>query len=314
MGFVAGNSHLPTTTTAPHHAGSKRPYSQLTTTLSHYGPSAASQRMANPATPRALVPFLPSSGEPIAAIPLSSAAPDVVRAEPPRPRSQQLSIYNPSAADQQSEDAGALVPFVPSGARMNAASKSKKPKIAPDVVRDEPPWLRKGLLPYLGLHRSDLPVHFIAEKTVTATDLDRHQHRFHLPSEAVLRNLLPVLSTLERKAANLLDEDAPRPPRLPKQPKVPGEKRAKRPGKKHGGLPVLVIEPNAGIRELQLSRWDSSGVIVVKGEGYPGFIDNCGFKEDDVVEIWAFKERYFRLFGVDLCQESPLFLLITKKV
>ncbi|KAK1558114.1 hypothetical protein QYE76_016090 [Lolium multiflorum] len=229
-----------------------------------------------------------------------------------------LSLYVPSAADQQrlaNDEAMPLtmVPFVPSPQPINAVPLSavapKKAKIAPAVVHAEPPWLRSGLLPHLRL-RFDLPVHFIAEKTVTGTDLDGHQNRFRLPSDGVMRNLRPMLSPLERKAASLLNEECPRPPKLPK---VPGEKRAKRQGKKHGGLPVLVVEPCAGIRELQLSRWDSSAGTVIKGEGYMNFINNCGFKVGDVVEIWAFKETYFRLFGEDLCHDSPLYLLITKK-
>jgi hypothetical protein len=127
-----------------------------------------------------------------------------------------------------------------------------------------------------------------------------------------------MLTLLERKAANLLDEVAPRPPRLPKPPTVPGgpgEKAVtrKRKGKKHGGLPVLVVGLHAGVRELQLSRWESSGVTIIKGEGYVNFISNSGFVPGDTVEIWVFKETHFRLFGVDVCHESPLFVLITKK-
>ncbi|KAM0858014.1 hypothetical protein ACQ4PT_048070 [Festuca glaucescens] len=238
-----------------------------------------------------------------------------------------LALYDPSAADQQRANddaiidaqasARALVPFVPSLEPINAIPLSavapKKAKIAPAIVHAEPPWLRSGLLPHLRL-RFDLPVHFIAEKTVTGTDLDGHQNRFRLPNEGAMRNLRPMLSPLERKAASLLHEQCPRPPKLLKQtPKIPGEKRTKRQGKKHGGLPVLVVEPCAGIRELQLSRWDSSAGTVIKGEGYMNFINNCGFKVGDVVEIWAFKETYFRLFGEDMCHESPLYLLITKK-
>jgi hypothetical protein len=204
-----------------------------------------------------------------------------------------LGLHDPDAAEKRANtDAGAMVPFAP--------------KIAPEV-REEPPWLRM-----------DLPVHFIAEKAVTATDLVSDQNRFRIPNEGVMRNLRPMLTPLERKAANLLDEVAPRPPRLPKLPTVPGgpgEKaaRRKRKGKKHGGLPVLVVGLHAGVRELQLSRWESSGVTIIKGEGYVNFISNSGFVPGDIVEIWVFKETDFRLFGVDVCHESPLFVLITKK-
>jgi hypothetical protein len=236
-----------------------------------------------------------------------------------------LALYDPSAADRQRANDEAiiaqassrvLVPFVPSREPINAAPLSavapKKANMATAVVHAEPSWLRSELLPHLRL-RFDLPVYFIAEKAVTGTDLDPHQNRFRLPNEGVMRNLRPMLSPLERKAASLLQEECPRPPKLPKLPKVPGEKRAKRQGKKHGGLPVLVVEPHAGIRELQLSRWDSSAGTVIKGEGYMDFISKCGFKVGDVVEIWAFKETCFRLFGEDLCHDSPLYFLITKK-
>uniref|UniRef100_R7WAM5 Uncharacterized protein n=1 Tax=Aegilops tauschii TaxID=37682 RepID=R7WAM5_AEGTA len=90
--------------------------------------------------------------------------------------------------------------------------------------RAEPPGIRapKGLLAHLSL-RIDLPVHFIDEKTVTATDVDPQQNRFRLPIDGVMRNLRPVLS-------HLVHVEAPR-PRLPKLPKVPGEKTKKRRGR-----------------------------------------------------------------------------------
>ncbi|KAF7004344.1 hypothetical protein CFC21_019581 [Triticum aestivum] len=232
-----------------------------------------------------------------------------------------LAVYDPAAAQQRADaarlsaDAGALVPSLvgvagePIKAVPLAASAPK--------VRAEPPGIRapNGLLPYLRL-RVDLPVHFIDEKTVTATDVDPQQNRFRLPIDGVMRNLRPVLSHLDHQAANLVHVEPPR-PRLPKLPKVPGEKTKKRRGREHGGLPVLVIERDAGIRELQLTRWESSGVCVIKGEGYMDFINNCGFSVGDVVEIWAFKQKAMRLFGVDIYeegyQESPLYVLFIKK-
>ncbi|KAF7011702.1 hypothetical protein CFC21_025986, partial [Triticum aestivum] len=229
-----------------------------------------------------------------------------------------LAVYDPAAAAQQradaarlSADAGALVPL-PVGV---AGEPIKAVPLA--ATAPEPPGIRapKGLLAHLSL-RLDLPVHFIDEKTVTATDVDPQQNRFRLPIDGVIRNLRPVLSHLDRQVANLVYVEAPR-PRLPKLPKVPGEKTKKRRGREHGGLPVLVIERYAGIRELQLTRWESSGVCVIKGEGYMDFINNCGFSVGDVVEIWAFKEKGLRLFGVDIYeegyQESPLCVLFIKK-
>ncbi|KAM3390632.1 hypothetical protein ACQJBY_012313 [Aegilops geniculata] len=231
-----------------------------------------------------------------------------------------LAVYDPAAAAEHraaapklSADAGALVPSRVDGEPIKAV-----PLIATaPKVRAEPPGIRApdGLLPYLRL-RVDLPVHFIDEKNVTATDVDPQQNRFRLPIDGVMHNLRPVLSHLDRWAANLVHVEAPR-PRLPKLPKVPGEKTKKRRGREHGGLPVLVIERYAGIRELQLTRWESSGVCVIKGEGYMDFINNCGFSVGDVVEIWAFNQKALRLFGVDIYQEgyqeSPLYILFIKK-
>ena len=74
------------------------------------------------------------------------------------------------------------MPFVPShsppinAVPLSAVAPSKK--LAPDGVRAEPPWLRRVLLPHLGFRRHDLPVRFIDEKAVTATDLVPHQNRF----------------------------------------------------------------------------------------------------------------------------------------
>ncbi|CAM0880307.1 unnamed protein product [Alopecurus aequalis] len=280
-------------TTAPRHAGFKRPRAQMKTLPVLYDhPSAAADQQSEDAG--ALVPFVPSREEPLHAVPLSAIAPKKL----------------------PSEVAGAMVLFVPSPPRSfqeDAASLSavapKKKKLAAEVVRAEPPWLRTGLLRYLG-YRIDLPVRFIDEKVVTATDLVPHQNRFRLPREGVIRNLWPFLSPLQRNAANMLHEEAPRPPKVPKLPKQPAGARST------GGFPCSWSCPtggHVGIRELQLARWDSSGGTVIKGEGYLNFINSCGFKVDDVVEIWAFKETYFRLFGEDVCHDSPLYLLLTKK-
>ncbi|KAE8798468.1 hypothetical protein D1007_26343 [Hordeum vulgare] len=230
-----------------------------------------------------------------------------------------LAVYDPAAAAQQraeedapglSANAGALVP-----SRVTDEPIKDMPlaDTAP-MVRAEPPGLREpgGLLPYLRLC-CNLPICFIDEKTMTATDVHPQQNRFRLPIDSVMRNLRPLLSQLDREAANLVNVGTPR-PRLPKLlPKVPGQKTKKIKGREHGGLPVLVIESNAGIRELQLTRWESSGVCVIKGEGYMDFINNCGFRAGDVVEIWAFKQKTVRLFGVDMNQESPVYILLIKK-
>uniref|UniRef100_N1R327 Uncharacterized protein n=1 Tax=Aegilops tauschii TaxID=37682 RepID=N1R327_AEGTA len=101
--------------------------------------------------------------------------------------------------------------------------------------------------------------------------------------------------------------------RSPAQPRGFPEGRHTSHGKKHGGLPVVVCNVHAGTKELQLTQWESSHVNIIKGEGYLDFITRCCFEEKDVVEIWAFKERHFQLFGVDMCRASPLYVVLAKK-
>ncbi|XBI65348.1 hypothetical protein VPH35_045221 [Triticum aestivum] len=198
-----------------------------------------------------------------------------------RPHELTLAVYDPAAAEQRANAAG-----LPS----------------PALLSPEPAWIR----PYFDL-RLDLPVHFIDEKVLTATDLDPQQNRFRLPTAGVLRSLRPILSPEELYAASIPREGASAAPRLPRRPPPPPTeeeelqqgriKRKRRQGKKHGGLPIVVCNVHAG----------------TKGEGYLDFITRCCFEEKDVVEIWAFKERHFHLFGVDMCRASPLYVVLAKK-
>ncbi|CAL4948199.1 unnamed protein product [Urochloa decumbens] len=204
--------------------------------------------------------------------------------------------------------------------------------------REEPPCLRRHFLVALGL-RGDLPVHFVAEKLVTGTDLDAHQSRFRIPSDGVERRLRALLTPRELDDANLLHDPPPVPRKLPRhaqleqpssseqksvaaaegteQQPAPGKntamKKPKRKGKVHGGLRVKLVDLAAGAKELLMSRWESSRGTIVKGEGYLDFVRRCSFRESDAVEIWAFVQRRFRLFGADVCYESLLHLLVVKK-
>ena len=131
---------------------------------------------------------------------------------------------------------------------------------ADEANRAEPWWLRERLLPHLELP-ADLPVHFIDEKTVTATDLDAAQSRFRLPTRGVLRNLRPILTAEE---LDLLEEHG---------------------GGRRTGLLVLVADANAGIIELEMTSGRGTSLT---GEGYMEFIADCSFTAGDVVNIWAF--------------------------
>uniref|UniRef100_A0A8I6WZR2 Uncharacterized protein n=1 Tax=Hordeum vulgare subsp. vulgare TaxID=112509 RepID=A0A8I6WZR2_HORVV len=235
-----------------------------------------------------------------------------------RPHALTLAVYDPAAAEQRASASslslsGAFVPFLAppvDTAPINAVPLSA---VAP---RAEPAWIRS----HFGL-RLDLTVTFIDEKVVTATDLDSQKNRFRLPTAGVLYSLRPLLSPEELDAASIPRDGAKVVPRLSRSPPIEEEevqqgsikKRKKKQGKKHGGLPVVVCNVHAGTKQLQLTRWESSHGNIIKGGGYLDFITRCCFKEKDIVEIWAFKERRFHLFGVDMCHASPLYVVLAKK-
>uniref|UniRef100_A0A0D9V426 Uncharacterized protein n=1 Tax=Leersia perrieri TaxID=77586 RepID=A0A0D9V426_9ORYZ len=230
--------------------------------------------------------------------------------------------------------AGALVPYVappppidaqPMHAVPHAAVAPKKPKKAAAEARPpvEPEWIRDLLFEELRLTR-DQPLVFIGERKLTWSDLKDHQNRFRLPTLGVQQRLLPMLTLDEAKAAHLLknnEEGLPMPMKRRRPEKeinvvegitdAPDQPRKK--GKEHGGLPVTVMHGNdvEGKRELQLVVWESTNGAVIKGNGYMDFIKRTQLKEHDVVQIWAFKRREFRFFGVNV-EESPLYLLIVR--
>ncbi|KAF0900910.1 hypothetical protein E2562_036916 [Oryza meyeriana var. granulata] len=75
-------------------------------------------------------------------------------------------------------------------------------------------------------------------------------------------------------------------------------------GVEHRLLPFLTHD-----EALLLTRWDSSGAAIIKGEGYLDFVARCDLMEKDVVHVWVFKQREFRLFGVTY-PESPLYIVV----
>jgi hypothetical protein len=227
-----------------------------------------------------------------------------------------LVIYDHATAAQHAQrktnisaNAGTLVPFM-AGPPIDAV-----PLAAAAPSRAEPSWIRTRLFRQLGI-RVDMEVRFIGEKTVTDTDLDKRQNRFRLPNDGVQHTLMGMISDAELKSADLLHEDGPR-PRPPKQARIKGENggnKMKSAGKKHVGLPVVVVDADGRRKQMKLKQWESSRSTVIHGDGYRNFVvEQCGFKLDDVVEIWAFREKQFRYFGVDMCVEGPLHILIAKK-
>ncbi|KAF8765763.1 hypothetical protein HU200_008272 [Digitaria exilis] len=227
-------------------------------------------------------------------------------------------------------DAGAMVPYdasklaaddtepidaVPLKAVAPRRKRPRLPLVRPLANPEEPSFLREHILPRLGL-RKQLQVHFIHTKRVTDTDLEAHQNRFRIPTEGAVQRLRPIMTAEELDAANLLhdpaaaaspesgteeeeEEEEEEGERLAaEQGEKKKRRRKKRKGKVHGGLPVRLVDLAAGVSDsLLLTRWTSSHGTIVKGGGYMSYVRRCSFKEHDVVDIWAFKQREFRLMG-----------------
>lgn len=236
--------------------------------------------------------------------------------------------------------AGALVPYVAAASAsapidavpLAAVAPASSSSLAAGEVPNEPSWIRKIVFYRLGLPY-DLPLVFIEEKTVTRTDLDSHQNRFRLACGGVGRSLIPMLTRREAIAASFLrkeEDEAQAAGLTPPQPESDtavavaeqqqqqeeeetagpgGRKKKKKKGRSHGGLPVTLVHLRGGMKRLLLTRWDSSGAAIIKGEGYLDFIARCGIKEKDVVHVWAFKQQGFRLFGATY-PPGPLYILI----
>ncbi|KAI4999677.1 hypothetical protein ZWY2020_004266 [Hordeum vulgare] len=224
-----------------------------------------------------------------------------------RPHVLPLAVYDPTTAEQRASAAclSLSIAFVPFFAPPIDVAPINAVPLSAVAPRAESAWIRS----HFGLCL-DLTVTFIDEKVVTATDLDSQQNRFRLPNACVLRSLHPLLSPELLDTASIPRDSTKVAPRLIEEEELQQGRKRK---KKHGGLPVVVCNVHAGTKQLQLTRWESSHGNIVKGEGYLDFITRCCFKEKDVVEIWAFKERRFHLFGVDLCHASPLYVVLAKK-
>ena len=219
---------------------------------------------------------------------------------------------NAKAAGAEPIDAVPLNAIAPRRRRL----RLRRPLPAAPVHREAPPCLRAHILPALGLRDAAAEVRFIHEKRVTSTDLDPRQNRFRIPTDGALRRLRPLLTVAELDAANLLHDPATvaAQQQEPEPEAEPGKKRRKRQGMVHGGLPVRLVDLAAGASgQLLLSRWSSSHGTIVKGSGYMDYIRRCSFKENDVVEIWAFKQREFRLLGKIIFPESALHVLVVKR-
>lgn len=214
------------------------------------------------------------------------------RAQPESPSAGAAIMSSPRVApavDAEPLDAVAGAPPPPQAALACAAA------------REEPPCLRDHLLPMLNLP-PDLPAHFIGEKVMRCSDVQQRLSFLGGDGSRVLRHLLDVLTRDEEPSSSdhiIIETGEGKRMRMETMEALLAQ---------FGGLPVKLVNHRAGgAVESQLLRLQTSGATVIIGRGYLNFVQLCGFKERDVVEIWAFRGTS------TTSDDSSLHVLIAKK-
>lgn len=173
---------------------------------------------------------------------------------------------------------------------------TRPPQAALVDAREEPeppPCLREHILPMLNLP-TNLPAHFISEKSVKRGDVDPHQNRIYLKDEdgTVLRRLVEILNPEELSSFDQFHhDDDPQPQPAPAKDGIVVEEeqgRAKRMKKAEGncrGLTVTLVSHCIGAVHARLQGRPSGDAVVITGFRYLEFVRQCHLKENDVVEI-----------------------------
>ncbi|KAF0902950.1 hypothetical protein E2562_022593 [Oryza meyeriana var. granulata] len=169
------------------------------------------------------------------------------------------------------------------------------------------------MVPAAGEHRflAELAGRAAPTWTVTASDVEWQQNRLSIPS-GMRCHLLPLLSPDERAAANLVEEGR-RSPKQQSSPSGTAVEEAADLGQKPG---LRVSERGCPARRRGALVGAEAGAdgTVIRGEGFSAFFRCCGFRLNDAVEIWAFRQSpCVRLFGVDLQPTNgPMHIVIAK--
>ncbi|KAI0504298.1 hypothetical protein KFK09_015250 [Dendrobium nobile] len=126
----------------------------------------------------------------------------------------------------------------------------------------------------------------VMEKKLCASDVSDQHNRFMISKQIVEEKIKPMMTIEEIEKANLNIGERFR-----------GGERIR--GRVHDGLEVIVYDNSGQGYSLYLTRWDSSEASVLKGEKYKEFRHGSFFVTDDLVEMWAFKDRADKLcFGL----------------
>ncbi|KAF8660778.1 hypothetical protein HU200_057363 [Digitaria exilis] len=180
------------------------------------------------------------------------------------------------------------------------------PQVTLAGAREEPPpCLRDHILPMLNLP-TNLPAHFISEKSIKLGDVDPRQNRIYLGDEdgSVARRLREILIHEELSSFDPFHhEDDPPQPGIVEAAGQGRAKRMKTAWEYNCGLDVTLVSHCIGAVDARLLR-RRSGAVVIRGRGY--------LEENDVVEIWAFRKRGVP-GGMAVCGEGTLHVLIAKK-
>nr|CAB3465371.1 unnamed protein product [Digitaria exilis] len=161
--------------------------------------------------------------------------------------------------------------------------------------------------------------------------------RFRIPTEGTVQRLRPIMTAEELDAANLLHDPAAAASLESETEEEEGEqlaaelgerkrkRRKKRKGKVHGGLPLRLVDPRkifsltlGGPRRRRERQPAADAVDEQPRHDRQGgrvheVRPTVQLQEHDVVDIWAFKQREFRLMGTPVFHESPLYILILKR-
>ncbi|XBH73208.1 hypothetical protein VPH35_100348 [Triticum aestivum] len=182
---------------------------------------------------------------------------------------------------------GRGIPLLPWAGRGARQSRRRAVAAAPDPALTSADtmraWVRDELEESHHLPR-DLLLTYIGEKVLSQSDMNSGQARFRLPASADAR-LRAFLNPVEIAACGFNNTE-----RQAKRTRIPGERA--RPTT-YTGVPLSVYVSSGrghGVSDqLKLNKFHRSGCTVINGWRYRRFMEFCGLKAGDGVEVWAFR-------------------------
>jgi hypothetical protein len=125
--------------------------------------------------------------------------------------------------------------------------------------REIPKWLK-----HLPINNGDT-FHFIMRRSLTASDVNNNRNRLNIPTVDVRNHLIPLLHNHERE----------------------------------GSIEVTLYTRGMWWFKSSLTRYQINGQTVIMGDEYSTCAVICGFKEGEVVTLWAFRSGEKLCFAID---------------